>query len=404
MSGLSQPSLTRNFANDERGVVAMMFGLMFLVFAFVAGIAVDFGRLTNAKSQVSGAVDSAALAAGRALLDGRMTDAEIEQMAKDYFSANVNQGGTAPGAIGEPVVVVNRATGEVSITVDTTVQMSLTKLVGYTDVTFPVNSATIFEQRDIELGMALDVTGSMGGQKIQDLKLAAKDLVDILLPDSGQANKVRIGLAPYAASVNGGVYADVVTGQSSGNNCVHERGGSERFTDAEPVGAARLNKKSGMSCPSATVMAMTDNKAVLKSTIDTYSTGGMTAGHLGAAWAWYLVSPEWKDIWPSPSEPVAYNSSNTTKAVILMTDGVFNQQYVGSNGNSANQARAVCAEMKAKGVAVYAVAFQAPSSAQDLLKECSTSDSYYFPADNGDELRLAFQKIALKLNNLRLTN
>lgn len=159
-----------------------------------------------------------------------------------------------------------------------------------------------------------------------------------------------------------------------------------------------------MSCPSASVMAMSENKATLKSTIDSYSTGGMTAGHLGAAWAWYLVSPEWKDIWPSQSEPVAYNTSNVTKAVILMTDGIFNQQYVGSNGNSANQARSICAEMKAKGVVVYAVAFQAPSAAQNLLRECSTSESYYFPADNGDELRLAFQKIALKLNNLRLTN
>ncbi|MBU1212301.1 MAG: hypothetical protein KJ587_13645 [Alphaproteobacteria bacterium] len=393
-----------SFAQDRQGTVAIVFGLMFLAFAMIAGMAIDMGRVTNTNSRLVTATDAAALAAGSALLDGRLNDAEIEDLAKAYFQKNIEQGGDMFGTVTNPTVTVNRATGEVVIDAEATVPMSITKIAGFTEVKLPVNSATRFDQRDIELGMALDVTGSMSGSKITALKNAAKDLIDILLPDSGQLNKVRIGLAPYAASVNAGAYANTVTGLNVNNTCVYERKGAEKFTDAAPTGINKLGAKNSTSCPSSKVQPMTDDKALLKSQIDGYKASGATAGHLGAAWAWYLVSPVWKSIWPAASQPVDYGDGKTLKAVILMTDGEFNTQYESANGNSANQARGVCADMKAKKVAVYSIAFQAPGSAQQLLQECSSGNQFYFSASNDLELRQAFQEIAKKLNNLRLTN
>lgn len=395
----------KSFTQDREGTVAIIFGLMFLAFAMVAGMAIDYGRVTHMKTRLVAAADAASLAAGNALLDGRLNDTDIEALALQYFNANMAEGGGQFGTHTPPAITVNRPTGEVTIDVTATVPMSITKIAGFTQVTLPVNSATRFDQRDIELGIALDVTGSMRGQKLTDLKAAAKDLVDILLPDSGQANKVRIGLAPYSASINAGTYANTVTGQSGlGNTCVYERAGANRFTDAAPVGIDRLGAAAGTYCPSATIQPMTDDKASLKTQIDGYSAAGSTAGHLGAAWAWYLVSPVWDAIWPTASKPAAYGDGSTIKAVILMTDGVFNTRYETGNGNSATQARSVCTDMKASGVAVYSIAFQAPSSAQTLLQDCATGSQYYFSASNGTELRQAFQKIAQKLNNLRLTN
>jgi len=393
-----------SFAQDRQGTVAIIFGLMFLAFAMIAGMAIDMGRVTHTNSRLVTAADAAALAAGNALLDGRLNDAEIEDLAKTFFTKNLEQGGDMFGSVTPPAVQVNRASGEVIIDATATVPMSITKIAGFTEVNLPVNSATRFDQRDIELGMALDVTGSMGGAKIAALKTAAKDLVDILLPDTGALNKVRIGLAPYAASINAGSFADAVRGNSFGHSCVHERPGTQRFTDAEPRNINAMGARPNMSCPSATIMPLTDNKAVLKSQIDSYSANGSTAGHLGAAWAWYLVSPLWNSIWPAASAPFDYGTGNTLKVVILMTDGQFNTEYIGDNGNSSNQARGVCTEMKAKDVAVYSIAFQAPGSARQVLQDCSSGSDFYFSASNADELRQAFQKIAQKLNNLRLTN
>lgn len=394
-----------SFGADRQGTVAMIFGLMFLAFAMIAGMAIDMGRVTHMKTRLVAAADAASLAAGNALLDGSLNNAEIEELARTYFQNNLEQGGDLFGVVPAPNVQVNRATGDVDIDVTATVPMTITKLAGFTDVNLPVNSASRFDQRDIELAMALDVTGSMRGTKIADLRTAAKDLVDILLPDGGQPNKVRIGLAPYSASINAGSYAGTVTGGGLlGNTCIHERTGPNRFTDAVPTGLDILGTATNLFCPTAKVVPMTDNKATLKSQIDGYNASGATAGHLGAAWAWYLVSPVWDSIWPAASKPAAYNDGKTIKAIILMTDGVFNTQYVSGNGSSADQARAVCAEMKSKGVAVYSIAFQAPGSAQSLLQECSSGSSFYFSAANGQELRQSFQKIAQKLNNLRLTN
>lgn len=393
-----------SFSRDRQGTVAILFGLMSFVFLMVAGVAIDYGRIIHMNMRLMSAADAAALAAGGALLDGRLDDEQIKELAKNYFERNMLQAGQSFGTYSEPSITVNRVAGNIIIDTVGTVPMSITRLAGYTQATMPVNVATSYDQRDIELGLALDVTGSMRGTKLSDLKEAAKDLVEILMPDSGQSNRVRIGLAPYAASINAGSYAETVTGHSGGHNCVHERTGAERFTDAMPVGINKLKRRDSMSCPSATVQPLSDNKSQIKSSIDSYSASGRTAGHLGAAWAWYLISPAWNSIWPTSAKPVAYDQVNTTKAVVLMTDGIFNQAYESGNGSSENQARSVCGAMKAKGVAVYSVAFQAPSSAQNLLQDCSSGSSFYYTAANGEELRQAFTEIAKNLNNLRLTN
>jgi hypothetical protein len=90
------------------------------------------------------------------------------------------------------------------------------------------------------------------------------------------------------------------------------------------------------------------------------------------------------------------------KAVILMTDGVFNTAY--QNGRtSSEQAINLCSEMKAKGVQVFAIAFGAPAAAEATLKACATPGSeYYANASNQAELDLAFAQFAGKINALRL--
>ncbi len=394
-------SFASRFARDERGVVAVLFGLIFVMLVILSGIAVDQSRIYHSTSKLAAAADAAALAAGRAMLDRRNTDDEVKQIGQRFFDENLAVTRDFANVHGVRIIP-NRVAGTVTVDVDADVPVTITKVAGFESVLTPVKSSTAYDQRDIELGMALDVTGSMSGSKIANLKLAAKDLIDILIPDSGSTNTVRIGLAPYAAGVNAGSYARMVTNDRS-TRCVHERAGSEAYTDYAPGTGSWIGFTSGMNCPSARVEPLTNNKGTLKSRIDTYSASGMTAGHIGAAWAWYLVSPEWASIWPTSSRPVSYSEPNTVKAIILMTDGEFNTQYVSGNGNSSSQALNLCEEMKDKDVVVYSVAFQSPTSAANLLRSCATSEDTFFNANDGDELRAAFQSIAANLNNLRLT-
>jgi len=129
---------------------------------------------------------------------------------------------------------------------------------------------------------------------------------------------------------------------------------------------------------------------------------GSTAGHIGAQWAWNLVSPNFNDLWPDASEPAEYNDGKTTKAVILMTDGIFNMAYV--NDRSSVQALAICNAYRAKNIELHTVAFEAPESAKTFLRTCAEqAGGKFHEAENAEDLRKAFVKIARSLNGLRLT-
>ena len=72
--------------------------------------------------------------------------------------------------------------------------------------------------------------------------------------------------------------------------------------------------------------------------------------------------------------------------------------------DAATMAVDTCAAMKAQGVRVYAIGFQAPSAALETLRSCASTDTSFFDAANGDQLRRAFRAIATELNNLRLSS
>lgn len=87
-----------------------------------------------------------------------------------------------------------------------------------------------------------------------------------------------------------------------------------------------------------------------------------------------------------------------------MTDGSFNTTYDSKQGNSVNQPKVLCREMRKAGVQIYSVAFKAPASGQAVLKNCASSEAHYFEPENGDELIAVYEEIATSLSNLRLSN
>ncbi|MGD9670818.1 MAG: pilus assembly protein TadG-related protein [Hyphomicrobiaceae bacterium] len=408
------------FRDDERGGIAIMFGLSVIVLMTFAGVAIDYSRINHERSRVATALDAAALAAGKAMLDGRLSDADVIATAQNYFDRNMKVAERF-GTINALDVQINRANSGVTVSATVEVPMTLSRLAGVDNFVFPVTAATVFKQQDIELSMALDVTGSMGSSgKLDALKTAAQDLFDILLPDGGTPNKVRIALAPYSSGVNAGGYAPTVTGMiSPSGNCTFERERTNETTDSAPASGNYLKAigspgiARGAICPSTSrIVPLTDDKNLLRSEVRSYRASGSTAGHLGAQWGWYLISPNWAGIFTGNNAPVAYNDGNTVKATILMTDGLFNTMAGRNDGDnsataqlSSQTAVANCEAMRAQGVKVYTVGFQlSDARATQTLKDCAVLPQNFFEASNGAELRDAFKAIAEQINNLRLTN
>ncbi|MDX2259559.1 MAG: pilus assembly protein [Hyphomicrobiaceae bacterium] len=413
------------FAGNRDGGVAVLFGLMVVALLTTMGVAVDFSRILHTKARLVAAADAASLAAGRALLDGRLSDADIIALAQSYFTENVGATGPDFGTVAIPTVGINRTTGEVRIDVAATVPMTLMQLAGFDQVAVPVASSTKFEEQDVELSLALDVTGSMDAPgKMDALKDATKDLIDIMLPDGGTTNDVRVALAPYSSGVNAGSYVRAATGQST-HTCTFEREGADQTSDAAPAMGNYLKVRgdagiwSSATCPTATVTPLSDDKAALKSAVDGYRPTGSTAGHLGAQWASYLISPNWSGVFGAASAPAPFYDDKTVKAVVLMSDGLFNTVGGRNYGDNSTQARqsqamavAVCDALRAKSVMVFTVGFRLDdiasatnrNAAAATLADCAGSSERYFDARDAAELRAAFQQIANQLNNLRLTN
>lgn len=392
----------RCLRSDEGGTVALIFALVVVAMLTASGVAIDLARAVNEQKAMQAALDTSALAAAKRLENAAATDAEITAAARETFAANIAAASNGLTCV-QPSVAINRAAGEVLVSVDCSVPTTLAALMAVEKVDVGASSGAVANLTRLDLALMLDVSGSMAGTKITDLRAAAKEAADILITaESG--DRVRMAFNTYSTALNAGVFAPTAVGAAHNGslNCVSERTGAEAFTAAAPA-TGQFVGYAANSCPTSQLMPLTADKTAFKAGIDTLTASGQTAGHLGVAWAWYLIAPEWKGVWPTASEPLDYTAPQTVKAVILMTDGMFNKTYAGGQGNSATQAKALCANMRAQGVRVYAVAFQAPASAQAVLQDCAGDPARFFAASTGSDLKDAYRAIASELAGLRLS-
>ncbi|MGI9350487.1 MAG: vWA domain-containing protein [Rhizobiaceae bacterium] len=413
-----------SFTSNQSGNIFMISALTIFAVISAAGVAVDYSRVSNAKFQMEQSLDAALLATGVEITNGEDDQAKLRAYFENFFLANLNN----QTGFGEQFDIsefsVDPDTGEVSAEAGVTVEATLMRVLGYDDLEIRSSASAIFDRTDVEVAMMLDVTGSMGRNgKLDDLKLAAKDAIDILIPNSNTKG-TRIGLVPYSWSVNAGHRQARMVTNGKSKRCVTERA-DEASTDASykvaEIGADSRAVDDKL-CPVNEIKPLTDKKGMLKREIGRFSAAGYTAGHLGVAWSYYVLSETWRDVWKEENDPAPY-SKDVEKIAILMTDGEFNTFFQGTEGSrtpygphaepSNTLALDLCADMKADkngapGITIYSIAFQAPSSAEATLRACANEDTetdiYYFSAGNGQELREAFRSIAASIQRLRISS
>ncbi len=161
------------------------------------------------------------------------------------------------------------------------------------------------------------------------------------------------------------------------------------------------------------VLPLTNNKSALADKISGLEAFGATGGVLGTAFSWYMLSPEWKNIWTGQSQPKSYTlltdknangKPKLRKIAILMTDGGYNT-FRGWKGQDINalsaNAKQLCTNMKAKGIEIYTVGFALDSLsagekavATDLLRSCGSDVQHFYNSINTQQLKDAFKTIS----------
>jgi Flp pilus assembly protein TadG len=188
-------SIMTRWAHDQRGVTAIMFGLVALVIIGMCAFSIDYSRAAKARQTLQDGLDAATLAAART------TDGTWEQAGQSAFKAHTE----ADRALNQPTVTFTLAEDSITGKASATVKPIFVDLVmrkpfavgANTEVKRAVKSA-------LEVALVLDTTKSMdAGGKIDTLKVAAKDLIQKITEDPKA--DVKIAVVPFGQYVNVGV-------------------------------------------------------------------------------------------------------------------------------------------------------------------------------------------------------
>ena len=352
----------------QAGSLTLTAVLAMLPMLLAVGGAIDMGRAAIVKSHLQTALDAAGLAVGSS---DPMRD-DLNTVLSEYFHANFDSSGF--GSVTNLGMVIDEES--IDLQASASLPTLFLGLIGKNTMEVDVRSEVVRETTGLEVVMVLDNTGSMNSNgKLSALKSASHNLVDILFGQATEPELLKVGLVPFAGSVNVGtdfpdsLMEDYDTaagpgerydwGRGEWGGCVEAReyphdtldttiseGGKwEAFhwpdscyssnepncSDYDHINinnwyyASSGNYNDDTTAPYGTspnrdcsqpLTPLTNNRALIESRIDSMVADGYTHIGLGTVWGWRVISPE------APfSEGVAYDDEDWKKAAIILTDG-----------------------------------------------------------------------------------
>jgi len=346
---LAARAALRRWRADEDGGIIIFSLFIFIVMLIAGGMAVDFMRTETARTKLQTTLDRAVLAAG-----DMESDLDPEAVVRDY----VAKAGLDPFLV--DVNISNDAMNRtVSATARANVAMHFARMIGIEYLPAPAASTAGESLAGAEIALVLDISGSMQGEKLLQLKAAASSFVDTITTNLGE-DGVVINVIPYSTqvAVPGGLL-DLLSGFTRDHdfsNCVTfdetdydttslvgltdlEQGqhfdpfyswGDEFDTGATPVFVCNPNDYAEM-------LVMENDPVALNGYIDALVAGGNTSIDIGMKWAMATLDPSsgtLLDLFANGASalvetPVAaFNDADVRKIVVLMTDGAHTTEWM----------------------------------------------------------------------------
>lgn len=348
----------RSFLRDEDGTVLFFAVCMILVMLMLGGMGVDIMRFETTRTELQQTLDRSTLAAA-----SMTQELEPDEVVIDYFTK---------AGLGDKLTHVEVNDGLNFRTVRAEARAATNPIFlrlysqrAVTDI--EARALSIAEQRvtNVEIVLVLDVSGSMAGSKLANLKNAAKEFVDTVL-DSDEENRISMAIVPYNGQVNlpqemQELFTNRVGDHNVTNvNCFdlpssvytglgmptdlaipvtgHVDTYSGTTTSSSYVSATNSSAVPNANnrwCPVSStnrILPPTNDKQALKDHIDGFSAVGATSINAGMKWGMTLLDPGSRGIisamvaeGDTPAyfngRPFEYDDEEAMKVVILMTDG-----------------------------------------------------------------------------------
>ncbi len=234
------------FARDERGVTAVIWAISFSSFLIASAMAIDYGIAVSEQHRQQRALDAATLAGSVHMADEEHLT-KVPATVEAFYAANrsAHGGSTLKSTNYDP------GKGEIAATAGASVKTTFLRLkgTGRDSIEVGARSKVVKGAGSVEIALVLDNSGSMGGSSgsvngtyIEDLKAAATNLTSAMFVGADGTERVKLGLVPFAASVNVGAES---RGQSwidnDGQSSIHAQNFAEsrtRFSLFDDMGVA----------------------------------------------------------------------------------------------------------------------------------------------------------------------
>ncbi len=375
----------RRFHRDDAGSLTIFSLFIFLMILMVAGVAVDMMRYENDRVGVQNTLDTAVIAA-TSLNQDADTDEEVTALVKSYFE----KAGYDPDIVQVSPNIETPAGGTeetlrtVSARVDFSMNTAFMNMLGIDTLPGIVGGGAREGQQLIEIAMILDISGSMQGRKLEDMKDAAQSFVNMVLTNNG-TDRVMISIIPYNGQVhmtsdlmnrialnNAYVELDPAPthpGAITAYNTRNPESHCVRFLDAdfdslrlaagaalEPSAKFRQNgynyyqpSADGFFCGTGRsadpngrpeMLLYQNDYTLIYNYIEALTAGGWTAIDYGMKWGVGVLDPSFRPIVQDmladsqdpdfgatlvpdnvAGHPVNYATENVYKYIVLMTDG-----------------------------------------------------------------------------------
>src|SRR3569832_1689066 len=252
----------RTFLSNRDANVAMMFAISLIPITIAAGAGLDLTRAMIVKSNLTEALDAAALAVGAS---SGLTQDQMRTVAQNYFNANYK----ADAAYGSPAAVT-LTFGTQSVTAPSSVPMptTLMNVAGVHTVNVTSTSTVVWGQTKLWVGLVLDNTGSMcqsdtdpnagspcanpaSGTKIASLQTATHNLLTMLQNASANAGDVQVALVPFVKDVNVGTANAGATWIDWSTNFTRTAPAISRASTASRAAPARMARGRRFNRPAA---------------------------------------------------------------------------------------------------------------------------------------------------------
>ena len=320
------------------------------------------------------------------------------------------------------------------MTGNATVNTSFISVIAST-VNISATSVSTWGNTRLRVALVLDNTGSMtDSDKIGALKTASHNLLAQLNAAAVHPEDVYVSIVPFVKDVNVGpsnynqpwVRWDLweeVNGKCSNttyknktncvshskvwtpanhntwNGCVTDRDQNFDTTNAAPVAGATLYPaEQYSSCPSASVMGLSNNWTALNAKIDTMTAAGNTNQAIGLQLGWQTLTAS-----PFTVPPIDSDYKYQT-VIILLTDGLNTQdRWYTSQSSIDTRQKKTCDNIKAAGITLYTVQVNTggdPTST--LLQDCASDAGKFFLLTEAGQMVTTFGQIGTSLSKLRL--